>query len=115
MSQYDNTNRGVLFVNSRKSDPKHADRKGTIHVQCPHCNATTEFWFDAWDNTNPDGQPRINVKIKAKDGQSGQQSAQPAAAGTPAVKSNARPLQQQVKPSSPGASGVEDMDDEIPF
>ena len=41
MSEYDNTNRGVLFKNDRKESDSHPDYKGQINVD------GTEFWLSA--------------------------------------------------------------------
>ena len=42
MSNYDNTNRGVLFKNDRKEKDSHPDYKGSINAD------GVEYWLSAW-------------------------------------------------------------------
>lgn len=42
MAEFDNTNRGVLFKNTRKTKPNHPDYQGTINVK------GTEYRLSAW-------------------------------------------------------------------
>ena len=42
MSNYDNTNRGVLFKNDRKEKDTHPDYKGSINAD------GVEYWLSAW-------------------------------------------------------------------
>jgi hypothetical protein len=42
MTEYDNTNRGVLFRNDRKENDKHPDYRGTINVE------GHEYEISAW-------------------------------------------------------------------
>lgn len=47
--QYDDTNRGVLFTNDRKTSDKHPDVKGTLNVE------GKEFWVSGWFKTGKSG------------------------------------------------------------
>lgn len=59
--EYDNTNRGVLFKNSRKEQDKHPDYRGNINVD------GAEFWLDAWINeSRKDGSKFMSLRIKPK-------------------------------------------------
>ena len=49
MTQYDNTNRGTLFTNDRKTSDKHPDLKGSINVE------GKEFWVSGWFKTGKSG------------------------------------------------------------
>jgi hypothetical protein len=60
MATRDNTNRGVLFRNNDKADPKHADYKGNANVN------GTEFWLDAWINESKDGVKYMKLSFKPK-------------------------------------------------
>lgn len=42
MTQYDNTNRGVLFDNDRKEQDSHPDMTGTLNID------GVDHWFSAW-------------------------------------------------------------------
>lgn len=42
MSEYDNSNRGVLFKNDKKETDNHPDYKGRIDVN------GQEYWLSAW-------------------------------------------------------------------
>ncbi len=50
MTQYDNTNRGVLFENDRKSQDSQPDMKGTLNVN------GVDHWFSAWWKQGKNGQ-----------------------------------------------------------
>lgn len=87
MTEYDNTNRGVLFKNQRKESDKHPDYTGNINVD------GTEFWLSAWIKDGAKGK-FMSLSIKPKD-------EQPQAAKRDAISS--------------GRSLKADMDDDIPF
>lgn len=88
MSDYDNTNRGVLFKNDRKESDKHPDYKGSVNV------GGTEFWLDAWIKTGAKGKfMSLSVKPKGEQKQAPSPAPNPASAG----------------------SGFDDMDDSMPF
>jgi hypothetical protein len=66
MSEYDNTNRGVLFKNDDKTEDKHPDYKGRINV------GGTDYWLSAWIKTSKDGRKYMSLspvpmeKVKPK-------------------------------------------------
>jgi hypothetical protein len=60
MSDFDNTNRGVLFPNDKKETENHPDRKGTLNVE------GKDYWFSAWDKVSAKGDPYISVSIQEK-------------------------------------------------
>lgn len=47
--QYDDTNRGALFTNDRKTSDKHPDLKGSINVE------GKEYWVSGWFKTGKSG------------------------------------------------------------
>jgi len=57
---YDNTNRGALFKNTEKENPKHADYRGNINVN------GEEFWLSAWINESKSGMKYLSLSIKPK-------------------------------------------------
>jgi hypothetical protein len=59
--QYDNTNRGVLFRNSRKEKDTHADYRGHVNV------GGVEYWLDGWiKESSKDGSQFMSLSIKPK-------------------------------------------------
>ena len=93
MTEYDNTNRGVLFKNDRKESEKHPDYKGNINV------GGVEYWLSAWIKESAKGK-FMSLSIQPKEEQK------------PAPKKDA--------PKRPGAIFTDtqhpfDMDDDIPF
>lgn len=61
MTDYDNTNRGVLFKNFDKKEDTHADYNGTINVN------GEEFWLNAWLKTSKNkGIKFMSLSIKPK-------------------------------------------------
>ena len=93
MSNYDNTNRGVLFKNDRKEKDTHPNMKGSINVE------GVEYWVSAWTKEGQNGK-YMSLSVTPKETtQTAAQSAQHAAP----------PQRQQAAPV------VEQLDDDIPF
>ena len=69
MSEYDNTNSGVLFANNYKEDgDSRPDFVGSVDVN------GTEYRLAGWKNTSKAGKRYISVKVedaKPKDGEGG--------------------------------------------
>jgi hypothetical protein len=61
VTQYDNTNSGVLFRNDRKQTEKHPDYTGNINVN------GTEFWLSAWIAKSKAGVPLMRLKVNPKE------------------------------------------------
>ena len=94
MSQYDNTNKGIISKNTRKELDTHPDIKGTINVD------GVEYWLDGWLKQRTDGSGSFySLSVKPKNA--------PATAA-------AKPAPQRPKPA-PASGGFDDMDDSIPF
>lgn len=65
MSQYDNTNRGSIWKNDKKTTENHPDFKGNLNVN------GVEFWVSAWkrkEGANPNA-PALSFSITPKDEQ----------------------------------------------
>ena len=58
---YDNTNRGVLFINDRKATANHPDRTGSINVD------GKEYFLDGWIKQSKEGKQFLSLSVKAKD------------------------------------------------
>lgn len=58
--QYDNTNKGVLFLNDRKEKDSHPDRKGSINID------GKEYWLSGWDKQTSKGDT-ISLSIQPKE------------------------------------------------
>lgn len=91
MTIYDNTNRGALFKNDRKTKDTQPGYTGSLNVD------GVEYFLDAWVKEGKSGK-FFSVSVKRKDKQDA--PAPRAAAPAPAPK-----------PSS----GFDDMDSDIPF
>lgn len=60
MTEYDNTNRGVLFKNLDKQEDSHADYQGSINVD------GKEFWLNAWLKTSKKGNKFMSLGVRPK-------------------------------------------------
>lgn len=58
---YDNTNRGIIAKNERKTEDNHPDIAGSINVN------GTDFWLNGWLKTNSkDGSKFYSLTVKPK-------------------------------------------------
>lgn len=99
MADYDNTNRGVLFVNDRKQSANHPDFKGSIDV------GGKEYWLSAWKKSGAKGE-FYSLSIAAKEDQ-GAAATKPAAKAAPKPASNAS--------RSTKSPNFDAMSDDVPF
>ena len=60
---FDNTNRGSLFKNDKKTTEQMPDYKGQINVN------GEEFWLNAWLKTSKQGTKFMSLSISPKDRQ----------------------------------------------
>jgi hypothetical protein len=62
---FDNTNRGSLFVNDRKETDKHPDRTGSINVE------GVDYWLSGWLKESASGKKYMSLSITKKEKQTG--------------------------------------------
>ena len=70
MTTYDNTNRGSLFKNDKKTEEKHPDLSGSINID------GTEYWISGWSKVSKSGQKFLSLSVRQKQEQT-RQSSQP--------------------------------------
>jgi uncharacterized protein (DUF736 family) len=76
MSNFDNTNSGMLAKNDRKEKDTHPDYRGVINVD------GVDYWLSAWikvgrDGSKMQGQKYFSLAVKAKDEQQAKPSSKP--------------------------------------
>ena len=91
MTDFDNTNKGVLFVNKDRDSDSKPNAKGSINID------GKEYWLSAWTNTDKNGNKYQKLSVQPKE-QAQQQG-----------MSQAKQAYQQ--PAQPAGS----FDDDIPF
>jgi hypothetical protein len=65
--QYDNTNRGAIFVNDRKQRENQPDRTGTLNVE------GTEYFISGWLKKDRNGNSFMSLSVTKKEQQPEQQ------------------------------------------
>ena len=61
--EFDDTNRGVLFREEKKSEPADRDYSGSINI------AGVEYWLSGWIKTSKNGRKYLSLSVKTKDTQ----------------------------------------------
>lgn len=102
MPEYDNTNRGVLFINDRKEKDSQPDRTGRLNVD------GVEYWLDGWIKSK-DGKQYLSLSVKPKE-QQGTGQAPRSINSKPVAQNAARP-----QPSYSGPHHEPLAEDDIPF
>ena len=60
--QYDNTNRGAAWINTRKETETHPTHTGSINID------GKEYWLNIWENANSEGnRPVFNLSVREKE------------------------------------------------
>ena len=77
MSDYDNTNQGILSRNDRKESDTHPDFKGQINVE------GREYWLSGYVKERKDGSGKFfSLRVKAKDAKPAASKPAPANSGS---------------------------------
>jgi len=104
MSNYDNTNQGVLFRNDDKQKDTHPDYRGSVNVD------GTEFWLSAWIKTSQrDGSKFMSLSVRKKDGQ------KPSANAPKNDSGKGYQAAKEGQSARQHGGAFDDMDDDIPF
>jgi len=75
MSGYDNTNKGILGRNDRKTQDNHPDFSGSINIE------GREYWLSGWIKERKDGSGKFfSLTAKPKDGVSAPAAPRPSPA-----------------------------------
>lgn len=99
MNQYDNTNKGALFVNDRKDTDKHPDWKGSLNIN------GVEHWISGWARSTARGDV-ISLAL-------GEPKQQAAAQARPQAKPQAAPQRQAAQ--QPARGGFDDLESDVPW
>ncbi len=59
--QYDDTNRGALFKNTRRETDRHPEYKGTLDVN------GTAYWISAWLKVSAQGEKYMSLSVQPKE------------------------------------------------
>jgi hypothetical protein len=67
MSNYDNTNRGAMWRNTRKQSDTHPDLSGSINID------GKEYWISGWTKKEgaADSAPVVSMSVRPKEDQGG--------------------------------------------
>ena len=61
MTEYDNTDRGVLYRNENKTSENHPDYSGSVNV------SGTDFWLSGWlKESKKDGKKFFSLSVRPK-------------------------------------------------
>jgi len=61
--EFDNTNRGALFVNDKKAKESQPDYKGSVDV------GGTEYWLSGWKKVGKSGVKFLSLSVEKKEAQ----------------------------------------------
>lgn len=73
MSDYDDTNRGAIFVNDKKTQDNHPNMRGTLNVE------GVEYWVSAWTKVSKNGAKYQSLALTRKEQQAAPQPQRQAA------------------------------------
>ena len=87
MTEFDNTNRGVLYRNENKTSENHPDYSGSVNV------SGTDYWLSGWlKESKKDGKKFFSLSVRPKN------------------DAASKPVNKPVKTAEP-----DDFDQSIPF
>lgn len=103
MTQYDNTNSGALFNNSRKETQNHPDFNGTLNVE------GVDYWISGWKKKDRNDNTFVSLSVRPKE----QRQEAPQNRPVPQRPQN-RPAPSR-SANVPSGGGFDDWNDDIPL
>jgi hypothetical protein len=61
MADFDNTNRGSIFRNEKKTEDRHPDMSGSINID------GIEYWISGWKKQSKAGTGFISLSVRPKE------------------------------------------------
>ena len=66
MAEFDNSNRGTLFNNEKKTEDRHPDLSGSINIE------GVEYWLSGWKKKSKAGTGFLSLSVRPKQEQTRQ-------------------------------------------
>lgn len=104
MSEYDNSNSGALFENTRREKPNHPHLRGSCTIKTPD-GELIEYWISAWQKTSKKGDDFFSLSFQLKEDEAQEKKS----SGNLFKKRESAPTVAAKKTTT------EDLDDSIPF
>ena len=105
MTEYDNTNSGILYINDRRTKPTHANFKGSCTIKTPD-GELVEYWVSGWEKSGKKG-PFVSLAFEPKE----QKEAVASGASSSFLSGGAK----AAEPAKPKTTIQEDLSDDLPF
>lgn len=102
MTQFDNTNSGALFNNTRKETQNHPDFNGTINVE------GVDYWISGWKKKDRNDNTYMSLSVRPKE-----QRQEPQSRPAP-QRPQQRPAPSR-SASAPSGGGFDDFPSDGPF
>jgi hypothetical protein len=127
--KYDNTNRGALFRNDRKTSDKHPSHKGNATIElkadctCPKCGhqfglvSLIKYWLSAWVQTGKGDTRFFSISFQKVEAPGAGGAQRPSRSGSASDSSaTSAPAQASGRPSrSSTPATTENLEDDVPF
>ena len=117
MTQYDNTNRGLLSRNDKQGNESRPDYRGSINVD------GRDYWISGWlregrEGTKLAGQRYMSLSVQPKDASYPAAAPAPAPVAAPAPRAvihDRAPVPPVPRAAVKTGTAFDDMDSDIPF
>jgi len=123
--KYDNTNRGALFRNDRKTSDKHPSHKGNATIElkadctCPKCGhqfglvSLIKYWLSAWVKTGKNDSRFFSISFEKVEAPGAGGAQRPSRSGSTS-DSSAAPAQAS-RPSRSSPAPTNNLEEDVPF